>query len=346
MEKELTELIKKMVIDLGASEVGIVSKKMVENEVDTIDLTYTLKNAKSAIVFAVPLNQELIDDYLSKKNQKLNLNKIRTTTFAGGIGLEVASLLKQLDYDAVPLAPNYVYRKDSPNGLDDRKPPLSHIFLGLISGVGFMGHSGLLLTKEHGSAVVLSTVVTDAELISTKVLDHKDNYCDKCNLCSNNCIPKYLNKKETTIKLNNIKYKTREYRNKKRCVLVCAGYTGLDSSKKWSSWSSARFEVPKTDEEIVESIKNHVPAYLKRKRNAGVFYHPLAPGYQMEYSCSTCQFICNPDKQTRANRYKLIRNSGVVVEDEKGNRKAVAPEDADKIINKMYKKRRELFVDY
>ncbi|MDR3063652.1 MAG: epoxyqueuosine reductase [Methanobrevibacter sp.] len=345
MDEELTNLVKKMVIDLGASEVGIVSTEMILNGPDTIDLTYPLKTAKSAITFAVSLNQDLIDEYLGKVNQKMNLNKIRTTTFAGGIGLELEGLIRQLGYDAVALNPNYVYRFDSENGLDDRKPPLSHIFLGLISGVGFLGHNGLLITKKDGAAIVLSTVVTSAELIPTKPLNPKDNYCDKCNLCVGACIPKYLNKNEVEISLNNLKYKTREYKNKKRCVLVCAGYTGLNPSKKWSTWSSGRFDVLDNDEELVESIKQHVPAYLKRKRNAGVFYHPLAPGYQMEYSCSTCQLICHPDKDIRKKRYNLIRSSGVVIEDEIGNRMAISPEKAEKYINSLDKDRKKLFVD-
>jgi len=345
MDKELTDLIKKMAIDLGASNVGIVNKENCEDGPDTVDLSYILDDAKSAIVFAVPLNQNLIDDYLSKKNQDLNLNKIRTTTFTGGIGLEIANFLEQLNYKAIPLAPNYVYRKDSPNGLDDRKPPLSHIFLAIIGGIGFLSHSGLLITEKEGSAIVLSTVVTNADLIATEALDPKDSYCDKCNLCSSICIPQYLNTEEVEIELNGDSYKTRKYNEKKRCVLVCAGYSGLHPSKKWSTWSSARFEIPEKDGDFPPTVKKLVPAYLERKRNAGVFYHPLAPGYQMEYSCSSCQFICHPNKDVRNSRYKSLIKSGVIIEDEEGNRRPVSPEEAETIISKMSKKQQKLFID-
>ncbi|KZX16574.1 epoxyqueuosine reductase [Methanobrevibacter cuticularis] len=345
MDKEITELVKSMALDLGACEVGIVSQEMAKNGPDTVDLSYVLDTAKSAIVFAVPFDQRLIEPYLSKENQDLNLNKIRTTTFAGGIGLEIASLLDQLDYDAVATAPNYAYRKDAPNGLDERKPPLSHIFLGVMSGVGFLGHSGLLLTKNEGSAIALATVVTNADLIPSKQLPAEENYCDKCNLCTAVCMSKYLNKENIKLDIGGEEYETRKYNEKKRCVLVCAGYCGLHPSKKWSTWSSARFKIPGDDENIVPSILKYKPAYLERKRNAGVFYHPLAPGYQMEYSCSNCQFICHPDKKTRKNRYKSLIKSGVVIEDENGDRKAVTNEEAEKFIANIPNDRKKLFVD-
>src|SRR5256714_11909229 len=52
------------------------------------------------------------------------------------------------------------------------------------SGVGFYGKNTLLITRRHGSWVVLGTLVTDAELEPTAPLDLD---CGSCRLCIDAC---------------------------------------------------------------------------------------------------------------------------------------------------------------
>nr|MBA2463275.1 tRNA epoxyqueuosine(34) reductase QueG [Actinomycetota bacterium] len=52
------------------------------------------------------------------------------------------------------------------------------------SGVGFYGKNTLLITKRHGSWVVLGTLVTDVELEATPPLDAG---CGSCTLCIDAC---------------------------------------------------------------------------------------------------------------------------------------------------------------
>jgi epoxyqueuosine reductase len=52
------------------------------------------------------------------------------------------------------------------------------------SGVGFYGKNTLLITRRHGSWVVLGTLVTTAELESTPSLDLD---CGSCRLCIDAC---------------------------------------------------------------------------------------------------------------------------------------------------------------
>jgi len=52
------------------------------------------------------------------------------------------------------------------------------------SGVGFYGKNTLLITRRHGSWVVLGTLVTDAELEPTPPLDAD---CGECRLCIDAC---------------------------------------------------------------------------------------------------------------------------------------------------------------
>ena len=52
------------------------------------------------------------------------------------------------------------------------------------SGVGFYGKNTMLITRHHGSWVVLGTLVTDLELASTPPLDAD---CGSCRLCIDAC---------------------------------------------------------------------------------------------------------------------------------------------------------------
>lgn len=335
MNQDLTLLIKYMAKALGASEVGIATKETLKGGPNSTDLELVLEGAKSVIVFAVPLDQDLIEPFLSKKDFSLNKNKIKTTTLTGGIAFEIAGFLDQLGYESVPINPNFVYRKDTPNGIKDMKPVISHRYLAARSGVGFFGYSGYILTKEYGAAIVLASVVTKAPLEPTEPLSNSENYCDDCKICSASCIPKFIPKEgKNKVEMDGMELEYSKKGDKSRCTFVCAGMSGLHPSGKWSTWSPARFDIPQNDEDFPLAMFNAIPAYLQRPKGNEVFFMPHLPGHIMEYSCSTCQFICHPDKEVRKNRFKLLRNSGVIIEDEKGNRKAVTPEEAEKIIEK------------
>lgn len=51
----------------------------------------------------------------------------------------------------------------------------------------------------------------------------------------------------------------------------------------------------------------------------------------MEYTCSNCHFVCHPDKEVRKARYKMLTDSGVIIQEPDGTLKAVSPEEAKKI---------------
>jgi len=74
----------------------------------------------------------------------------------------------------------------------DMHPPISHRYLAVRSGIGHFGYSGNIITKEYGSAIVLASVVTDAELIPTDPLPEEENYCDECRLCLSVCSSGYV----------------------------------------------------------------------------------------------------------------------------------------------------------
>ena len=190
---ELTEALKQMALTRGASKVGIATIKTLLGGPPSADLTYVLPEAKSAVCFALAFDQNLIDPFFRKVDQEsLETNKVRTHALADGIALEIAAFLQQAGYKAIPQPTNFVYRRDTEDWLLYMHPPISHRYLAVRSGIGYFGYSGNIITNEYGSAIVLVSVVTDAELIPTDSLSEEENYCDECKLCLSVCLSGYV----------------------------------------------------------------------------------------------------------------------------------------------------------
>ena len=331
---------------LGAALSGIATRESLNGAPYTADLDYVLPGAKSAIVFAVPFNQDLIEPYLSKKDFALSTHKIERTTFSFGISFELSAVFTSLGYKAVPIASNFAFRRDTPNGIFDRIPPISLKLLAAASGVGSIGQSGLLLTKQYGAAFSLGGVVTDIDLEPTQPLPESENYCDGCLLCKRSCVADFILPGKRTIEVGGKSMRVGNCRLAARCAYPCGGITGLDNSGEWSTWSPGRFPLPDDDEDYRTISRKYVGQYLERKRPGRTSYNPLLAGtYEMQYTCSNCQFVCHPDKNVRKKRHELLMNSGVVIEEEDGTKRAVSPEEAEEFLSRMPEDRRKLFTE-
>ncbi|MBU3915879.1 epoxyqueuosine reductase [bacterium] len=345
--EKLTFRIKDLTKRLGACSVGIVTPETLAGGPPTADLSYVMPKAKSAVVFAVPLDQKSIEPYLKKEDSTAyNLNNVRTNTLVSGISMDVAKYLEMKGYSSIPQNANIDYRKDTKNGVLDEIPPISHRYLAVRAGIGHFGFSGNLITQEHGAAVILGSLLTEAPLLPTDALDPKENYCDKCKLCVSACASGYMNPKEdekVTLGGHDFTYSKRRHHH--RCDYVCGGFAGLHKSGKWSTWSPARFSIPEKDEEFAGAFPVAAIAYGKRPKPEGGFYHFLMPGNLIELTCSFCQLVCHPDKEVRNKRYKMLKNSGVIIQHPDGRREAVTPEKAEEWIQSMRPEVRELYTN-
>jgi len=344
MEK-MTRRATELAFCYGASAVGIATTTMLEGGPPSADLTYVLPKAKSAMSFAVPLDQRLIEPYFAKKDHTSHFqDNIHKNVVASGIALELANYLNQKGYPSVALNANTAYRTDTENGRFDEKPPISHRYLAVASGIGFFGHSGNVLTPTEGAALILGSVVTEAELIPTQPLPAEENYCDDCRLCQAACASGFIKKEgKVTVKLGgrDFAYGRRGHHN--RCDYVCGGFAGLHKSGKWSTWSPARFAIPETDEAFYDALLKAVGPYLKRPKTEMMVFNNLMPGDKVELTCGNCQLLCHPDKEVRQKRYKLLTQSGVIVQNMNGSRQAVSPEEAKKRLAAMPPEQRALY---
>jgi epoxyqueuosine reductase len=341
---ELTELVKEIALSLGACAVGIATKETLEGGPPSTDLSYVLDGAKSAVCFALPLNQAFIEPYLKKLDHRSHyLDNIWTNVRSSGIALEMSNFLNQKGFPSAPQAANLVYRTDTENGRYDELPPISHRYLAVRSGVGHFGFSGNVIRNKEGGAVILGSVVTSAELVPTDALPEEDNYCDTCRLCIGSCASGFMHDDEAvTVTMGGKQFSYSRRRHHNRCDYVCGGFTGLHKSGKWSTWSPGRFPIPERDEEFLPAIAKALKPYIKRPGEKLV-YNVLMPGNRVELTCGNCQLICHPDKAVRRARYKMLTGSGVVVQNDDGSRVAVSPEEAKRRIAAMAPETRALY---
>lgn len=313
----------------GACAAGIVTTDTLEGGPPSTDLSYVLPEAKSAVSFALPLDQSNIAPYLMKKD-RLSYEKDynRTNLVSSGLAMQLANFLERKGYRSVPIAANEVYRDDAPRGALDMLPDISLRYLAVRSGVGFFGLSGNVLTTEHGAAMILGGVVTTAELMPTDPIPTDKYYCDQCRLCMAACASGMMDpEEETTITLGGIEFSYAKRLAYIRCQFVCGGFTGLDPSGKWSTWSPGRFPIPKDDEEFMPVMAQAVEAYNEWPDMEGGHPHVLMTK-NLYTTCGNCSLVCSPDPEERKRRYKMLIENGVVIQNPDGSIEAMPPDMA------------------
>lgn len=96
------------------------------------------------------------------------------------IAFRTSEKLEEHGFLALPVAASQSLGKNNPySGL------VSHKTCAVLSGLGFVGKSGLFLSEKYGSKVRLATVLTDMPLSSEHPVI--ENGCGSCEICKNAC---------------------------------------------------------------------------------------------------------------------------------------------------------------
>ena len=328
----------------GACAAGIATVETLKGGPPSTDLTYGMADAKSAVVYAIPLDQNLISDYLGKVDRiAFEKNYEMVNSIASGVAVKLSNFMTQKGFPAVPIAANDVYRDDTPRGRFDMLPPISLRYLAVVSGVGFFGLSGNILTKENGGGVILGAVLTTEKLMPTSPVTDDDAYCDECRLCTASCASSLMiPDQKITVNMGGKDFSYSDRRSYLRCQYVCGGFTGIHPSGKWSTWSPGRFAIPDNDEEMPTFLLSSIKAYNNRPEGPGGHYHSLMET-KLYSTCANCQLICVADKEERKRRYKMLIKGGVVIQEADGSVKAVAADEARQHLEAMAPEVRSLY---
>ncbi|MCK4722769.1 MAG: epoxyqueuosine reductase, partial [Dehalococcoidia bacterium] len=192
----LKEEIFSMARRMGIDKVGFTTRERLADAPPSGDLGYLLPSARSAISLVVALDKAAIRAYLSKADQMAHTRDHRASYMKViEAGRAIQQLLKDRGYEAATSWPNFEYRRSQPSLT--LVPPVSHRYVAVASGIGWVGWSGNVITPEYGATISLSSVVTSAELEPDEPLE-QGNSCKECRLCAAVCASHFVSPKEET----------------------------------------------------------------------------------------------------------------------------------------------------
>ncbi len=313
--------IKSFAMSLGADLAGITTTGTLADGPPSADPRYLLPTANSVISFALSLDRNLVRDFISKKSWRPhceNRKAIAQTLYTIGDGL--VERLRSEGYEAVNVELNNNYRpeKDAADitEMTEFDPDFSHRYAALAAGIGRLGWSGNLLTKEYGALVELGSVLTSATLTSDTPIPDEKHPCDKCKMCSLVCPVEMVQPKASTqITVAGVTEIISRKRPNTCCWIGCTGYEGLASSGTWSNWSPFRLgrSLPKDKKELdllcislqkadpQMQVDNSFNDYRQAVFDPDWFYYTV---------CGFCRSVCVPSRGERLANRKLIINSG------------------------------------
>jgi epoxyqueuosine reductase QueG len=353
----LNEEVEQLLLEQGAVSVGFAPKETLEGGPPTVDMTYILPEAETAICFAVPLNRPKIKSYLAKELPRGRFDHVIDNgdayLKAYKFAKTAADFLEKRGYKSAPVISNFKYREDVSNWRTKLPPLLALRLVAARSGVGSVGWSGNILVKGQGAGVLLGALVTSAKLEPTNPIPPEDSPCDKCKLCVNVCAFRMFDKKEEdSYTLGGYTFSFSKRNNLSRCYAVCGGLSGLDKTGKWSTWSPGRTPYPKTEEDADQTFAHLFTHPVKKQRIVGeegsyaeskMINDKIAQEYissgeiasttfteNFNLTCGNCQLICTGNHDETAENYRILTNSGCVITKENGDNIIVSEEEADK----------------
>ena len=346
LNKQIEEFLK----ERGAIRVGFTTLDTLTGGPPSVDITYLLPEARSAISFALPLDREIIRNFLAKKEWfKAEVDDQAVNKKSSELGHELAKWLEEKGYKAAASKKNNeMYRTELKGWKKYMYPDISHRYIAVRAGVGSFGWSGNVGIKDWGTAIILNTVVTDAEISPTDPIPVEEGFCTACKLCVSACTAQFFDAKEKQeITMGDQRFFYSKRHSPYRCQLVCGGFSGVHRSKKWSTWSPGRFEIPTGDDEkaLIKVVADAVLKYMKwpEREPAGGFTNPVSPQLKLRLTCGMCQKICwGNDEDTKKN-YELLINSGCVVQKPDGEILVLPPDKAQKVFDEFPRKHKKLY---
>ena len=328
--KPLENRIKKLARDGGAAVVGIGSRMRLSDSPASGDPSYLLPSATSIISFAIPFDRDVLREYFSKKNWRIfgdDQKSILVKLY--GINDALVELLETEGYQAVGVDTNCVYRPEDNaehfTGMTEFVPDFSHQYGAVAAGLGRLGWSGNLLTREHGAAVLLGTVLTSASLTPDPLCE--ENPCDRCGLCTLVCPVQMMDRKKS-IRANvaGLSEEIAERRPHTCCWIGCGDYHGLSPDGRWSNWSPYRVDTPlpsgkaELDLSLVNLRKADPESYAEPNPYTDYRGVALDAAWSFSATCGNCANICWKDREEREENMRFVVDTGVVVLNADGTR--------------------------
>lgn len=164
-------MVQKMLVEylrcLGVSLIGFA---------DLSDIDTTLfNNMKYGISLAINLNSKIIKEISNGVTKEYYDEFVRVNSDLDNITMLGVKHIISMGYNAIGQTSTYETRNDNLSTL------LPHKTVATKAGLGWIGKNTLLTTPKYGSAIRLSSIITDMELeTDTPITKSRCGDCNKC----------------------------------------------------------------------------------------------------------------------------------------------------------------------
>lgn len=162
----MKEKIREFLLENGAGEVGFCSL----TEENPFGLGY-------AVSFDIPLSEAIVDGICGKPTHTYFHHYRTVNALIDNLALRAGLMLGREGFSYAPIPAS-----QSVNGMQGI---FSHKYAASLSGLGFVGKSGLFLSHKFGPRVRLGTILTDCDF-GTENVDVRC-LCGDCTACAEAC---------------------------------------------------------------------------------------------------------------------------------------------------------------
>jgi len=173
---DLNDLVKKNILSYGADLCAVADLSTVQEELHAA-YGHCFDGLTRAVSFGVYLPFRVVEELLEHPTHTYLAYYDIANALINEIGLRLNNDLLKMGFDAYPVPASQ--RTGAKDG-----SIFSHRMAAQLSGLGWIGKSCALVTKEAGPRLRLGTVLTDAPL--TPGMPAK-NLCGDCTLCTDHC---------------------------------------------------------------------------------------------------------------------------------------------------------------
>ena len=327
--RSLEDSIKQIARENGADLAGIASRDRLLDSPPSGNPEYLLPSAQSVVSFAVRLDKKTVRDFMGKVDWLSHCEERKELArMVYNIGDRLVDFLKGAGFEALCVDVNNSYRPETGAGdvteMTEFIPDFCHRYGAVAAGIGRLGWSGNLLTRDFGAMVELGTVMTSASLEADPLLE--DNPCDRCKMCTLVCPVEMISKRKTvTVRVAGIIEEIAAKEPNTCCWIGCTGYHGLAPNGKWSNWSPYRLDYPlpgdKTDLDNLNIRLQKADPMMQLEENSFSDYRKamFSPEWFTNTVCGNCRNVCWEKREDRERNRRILAESGVVVLDADGS---------------------------
>lgn len=164
--------IKAALMKKGASLVGFADLTQVPSDVRD--------SMRFAVSIAAALNPIIVAEIHDGPTREYHAEYRRANDLLWELAQFAVTLIENLGHRAIPKKPTHA-------GIDSatQSTILPHKTVATRAGLGWIGKCALLVTEEYGSAIRITSVLTDAELEAAFPVEN--SRCGDCTLCVESC---------------------------------------------------------------------------------------------------------------------------------------------------------------